>query len=273
MMPTCNKFKCFLQLYIWVLLIAICTPSSAQANSSYGLSEEFPILINSHEVEFPPLFIRSEGQLTGVIPDIIAQMPNYKFVKYVAIPRKRVDSLFTQGQLHVSILHPAWTKVGETLHFVPLQINQTNRIYSRYKTQASDISELGNISLCTHSGYIYRGLNGRWEPQSIQRIDSQSESTMLQMLNLGRCDMLVASELVMDYLIFKQGATDTVFKTDIISTQLALFLAVDKRQTAFAKELEETINRLHAKNCLEALIEKYTQPTASLDRTKCDALM
>jgi ABC-type amino acid transport substrate-binding protein len=215
------------------------------------------IRVYTTENGLPPFYWKVDTQYKGILPDILFGLRGYSY-SFIPIPRKRIDFYFREGKLDIAMLHPDYTEADDVLDFIELGFNQKNSLFTKRENEKlfNDLDKLINTSICTREGYTYLNLQERWQTQSIRRENARKDEIVLQMLELGRCDLAIGSSLSMKYHLKELNMTDIV-ETNIIVDQVPRYFAISKAHPEFRDALKDHIAKIINNGDLLKIIQRY----------------
>lgn len=141
----------------------------------------------------PHLFYNEElGIYDGVIPDLLRfaeEEGSFKIV-YVDSHRSRNEYFVAAGRFDMFYSSVDWVKEPEKLISTIPIFKHSSHLYSLEPFPDDfELNAETKSRVCARRGFSYPGLDEWFENGKLIRIDSTSHHTMLDMLELGRCDM------------------------------------------------------------------------------------
>ena len=119
------------------------------------------------------------------------------------------------------------------------------------------MKQVQGAKVCTRRGYIYPGLRKEGSSLKIKRIDSNSEKIMLELLSRGRCSYLIGNKHVINYHIKKNKLSQKIKRTNLVTSEVQLQIAVRKEKSKFIAKLRSLIQKMIEKNEIESLIQSF----------------
>jgi ABC-type amino acid transport substrate-binding protein len=163
----------------------------------------------------PNLYFNSKRKIyDGVIPDLlrfVAEETDLN-VEYVDSHRSRNEYFVINGKFDMFYSSIAWVKNPEKLISTKSIFEHTSYFYAIKPFPENfrvDIKLQKNV--CTRRGFVYPDLEKWFSAGNLVRIDSTSHDTMLNMLILGRCDIVELNDKNAAAVFASERFQDTKF--------------------------------------------------------------
>ncbi|NMP33314.1 transporter substrate-binding domain-containing protein [Thalassotalea sp. M1531] len=187
------------------------------------------------EQAYPPYHWLENGEVKGLLPDIIAAttrlMGNVE-VNYVVMPWKRMFELANKGDIDAIMPINKNSERQNYLNFVeqPLIMERMNFVSTTaFNIEFSgDLSTLSNYDVAGIAGYYY---GEAYSSSNLNTIELPNEETQVKMLLAGRFPLAILDTNVLPYYINKLGG-EKAYKVTILSPPLyeaSLHLAFAKK--------------------------------------------
>lgn len=184
-------------IYIYILFyLSFCTLEAETIKVSYDY----------HNV--PPYAIIEDGILTGgLIWDIFEELKSRIDIKivYIRVPRVRQVEKLLEGSIDVlSITNPLW--LGDKAYMAywsPKLFSQKAIFFYRSNSNINInyINDLYGLRIGCIRGYHYGNLSPYFETGSIIKVSNSNLDNNLKMLNAGRLDAILDSEILLRYRV------------------------------------------------------------------------
>ena len=145
----------------------------------------------------PYLYLDTDSnQYVGLVVDFFNTMAdgNQLYVEYIDANRTRSEQFIYTGKADVFLSSLVWLKKPNLVISSEELSPNASFLYSTEPFEDNfSLTTLSNERICTRRAYVYPALTERFT-QSVQRVDSSSQKTGLQMLLKARCDYLVMNQ-------------------------------------------------------------------------------
>lgn len=211
----------------------------------------------------PYTFIQDERLAGGIIKDLYDGLGSALGipVEYQQASRKREEDFLLKGESHViPISNPAWLEHGEQFNWTLPLFTESNRFVVSAKNPISieSFKDLHGKRLGTIRGYYYTGLMEALESGQILRQESENLETNFKMLQRGRIDCLIDSEiLIRHYLKAHDAHDDFVIAKKIASTH-SVQSAISKKAPVSIERINAAFKQMRETGQIERIIENYT---------------
>ncbi len=222
------------------------------------VSSARPLIVSfgTHNME-PYIFAENNEVTGGIIPDIMeafgkkAGLP----IVYRNTSRKREESYLQNGKRDVVVItSPAWFADRDACNWsIPLfQEMDWFVVSARNAFPIESFDDLDGKRLGTITGFYYAGLMEKFGRGEILRDDTVNLYSNFRMLEKGRVDCLIDSDIQIKYFLKKNNASADF----VIARKVA---SIHDIQSAFSKQAPVTIeqvNRIYRELKEEGEIEK-----------------
>jgi polar amino acid transport system substrate-binding protein len=256
-MKNCIHRHAFLILGLCTLLLGASAATAAPLKIAYSVSHGEPFA-----------FENSGSVSAGIIKDLMDALAKELSTEaeYLQLPRKRIALHLQQGRAHIKVIaNPSWESEPERFYWsVPLFSDATIMVIpKRSKLPAlPELEAQSGLRIGTILGYRYPPLEHAFKSGHWSRYDAKRLTQSFRMLDAGRVDALLHSEILLRYY-FKNTATGEDYR-------LVRGLGMDddiqlmiSKSTPFAFE---DINRIMQKykrdGTIQRTLDKYLKPDA-----------
>ena len=209
----------------------------------------------------PYMFIDpNSGDVTGILPDIIASFANSNDLQfeYKYLNRVRAEHELYDGRSDVSLLSPAWVKHPDKLVFSKPLFQTSDRFYSL--TSIDNNFVLNGQTVCTREFYRYPVFDQLVDDKKVKRMDSESEVVQLRMLLSKRCDLVYMNEWIADYMRNNLYSFATIYSSSLTFDKSNGVLAFNPKWQAHLPKFNQFIDKIKKNGQLTQIIERYTKP-------------
>lgn len=173
---------------------------------SLQLKAAEPYTVMFSENGYMPYFSIDGQQVGGLyrqLLDALEQQYDLSF-KYYTVPRKRIESIINDAEYTLILSNPSWFKqLNPAMLLTRPFYAYKDRIFLRKGLKSvSTLEELKGLTLCGRHGFVYSAtMEAMLGDGRLRRVNSPSNSGVVKMLLLERCDFTILDEGVMDALL------------------------------------------------------------------------
>ena len=229
-------------------------------SSQIAFSKQLIVGIGKH---YTAPFIVKNGEKveSGIIFDIFQEVAKIKKygIKYVSIPRNRVESFLERGSTHVlPRSNPAWLNFPNKFDWSAPWAIDSNRFVTLKggnQTPIKSLNDLFGKNLGTITGYRYKKLQPFFSSGKILRDDAKTMDANFSRLRNGWIPSLIDSEFNIKFYLrsnpTKYEISDFALNTFEISSVFS------KKSPLSPKDFNLIIKNMKSSGKLERIFEKY----------------
>lgn len=226
---------------------------------SLAQAAELKVLIWSEELAPIVQWDRQSSSYKGILIDIFDALPNEHKIEFSFVLNNRIKGEFAlyDGEADLSIFSREWMKHPEKLLYSEPIYVQREYLYAKSPIAATSINQIiQKKTICTRRGYVYRKLDPFFKAGKSSRMDSRFEITQFKMLQINRCDLAIADELVGEWIIEKNGWQDAIYRSKQVIDMIDFTIAFHPSKHQFLDMLNAHIRHLKNNGKLEHIIEQ-----------------
>lgn len=235
---------------LYILFIASVFTPLAQA-------KELKMLIWSEELAPIVQWDSQSRTYAGILIDIFNGLPKEHQITldFVLNNRSRGEFALYDGEADVSIFSREWMQFPDKLLYSEPIYVQQEYLYSISPVKPSSLEEMVNRKIiCTRRGYIYPALEPFFNQAKSSRMDSRFEITQFKMLRKKRCDLVIADELVGEWVIEKNNWQDSIYRSEQIVDMVNFTIAFHPSKHEVVNIVNKHIKRLRETGNLDKII-------------------
>lgn len=239
------------------LLILLC---SGIASAEPDNDKQFRFNVSPNG--YPPYLIVDQASPSGIMWDVVSLIVDrmgYTVVP-LKIPRKRVDSMLSEGFIDGTPRAREWTKDPEKFLFTDAVVNVEEVIFSREALNLTYESpkDLITRTVVTHLGYIYPMLDPYFETGDIQRFDVPRDQDMFTfVLHDNHYNIAVADRLVGQWFLKNHGHRNEFNISEANISEFGYRVMVRKGNQDFVDRFNQELRQIRENGELNAILAKY----------------
>ena len=191
----------------------------------------------------------------GILVEILPLIMDHAGIKTekVMLSTKRAMIAFNTGMLDFDFFSPGWLPEDEpqgnfTFSHPILTVTEHFITLPEKRNEYANIEHIYGNPVGTISGYVY------FDDKHFERLDFQSESSLMLALGRKRIDVIIMEEAASRYWSAKHGIEIAL---GIIHTKGALALRVHNRHVDKMPKINAAIDHLHKTGQFQAILDKY----------------
>jgi polar amino acid transport system substrate-binding protein len=181
-------------------------------------------------------------------------------VRYVVLPRKRIESAAQAGELDVRCyFNPAWTQnPGQYLFSNPLF--DASDVLVGARAGSTPLTELGQLpkgaTVGTVLGFLYPALDKRFHDHSLLREDAVDQEKVLMKLGRSRTPYAVVNTRVLAWFK-RQSGSEAIADWTLPLERADFYCGVNKSSPHKPQKVVDAINRLKATGEIDRILQGY----------------
>lgn len=228
---------------------------------SFTILSDNTIKVSFDYHNIPPYAVIENNKLVGgLIKDIFDELQRRVDIKviYVRVPRARQIDKLLDGSIDIlSIMNPKWLEgKADLVYWSPKLFSQRSVFF--YKKEGwvdiNSINDLYGLRVGCIRGYHYGILSPYFEKGSIIMVSNSNLDNNLKMLNAGRLDAILDSEILLRYRV-KDLARYTI--SPFIPLTNDIYFAYSPISHINRDLLNREIQKLVDEGFIENLLDKY----------------
>lgn len=237
-------------------LCACCLCALSQAQAPVAQS----IVLNTSTNGFAPYtYVDTDQTPKGIVYDVanrILQKLGHNLT-VAEVPRKRVEMQLLAGDLDATPRAIEWTERAGDFVFSDPIIRVRSTLVVRTDSGYASVKELLGQRVGTRLGYVYPVLTRELESGQLVRTDTNSDLSMLKMLQAKRVEAVLVDEAIARWLMQREGIGDLRFLQESIDLGVDLRLMFAPRHRALVKDFNRELAILKRSGELAAITSKY----------------
>ena len=219
-----------------------------------------PILLNMSTNGFAPYtYFDADQAPRGIVYDVANRV--LKKIGYslttTEVPRKRVEFQMMAGDLDATPRAIEWTDHASDFVFSDPIILVRSALIVRANSHFTTAKALMGHRIGTRLGYVYTVLTQELESGQLIRSDTNSDLSMLKMLQVQRTDAVLIDEVIARWLFLREGITDLRVLPESIDNGVQLRLMFAPRHRALVKDFNRELANLKRSGELAAITAHY----------------
>ena len=180
-------------------------------------------------------------------------------VAYVALPRKRIDSVALNGKIDVRCyINPKWTDAPDAYLWTEPLFELSDVLFGRAAAkplrQITDAAQGSVIS--TVLGYRYPELDGMFASGAIKREDAVDQEKVLLKITAGRTPYGISNLAALDWYR-RSTPRHELGDWKLVIATTAIHCAIPKASPWNGRTLVEAINALKRSGKIDAILRNY----------------
>ncbi len=213
----------------------------------------------------PYSFVSNDVLTGGIIKDIGDALGRDLGIKvsYLMVFRKRVDNQIINGMVHIlPIFNPAWTDKPDIFLWSHPLFPERN-VFVMAKARAFPLNQLDDLAgkrIGTNIGYFYPTLEPFFATGKLVRDDVTSLKQNLAKLSHGRIDVLIDSQILLNYYLKTARATAPTSEfvvSDLIASSQDIYFAYSKQLPVAAAKITAALDKMRQSGEIERILERY----------------
>lgn len=234
---------------------------SALANKTYRFA------VNSPGAP-PYLYIDPKSDTyVGLLNDVLQEASHMHGLSFEFLDSNRVrnETLLNTNKIDAFLLSKVWLKnPNQAIASIPLFSHRMFLYKMKPFEDSFTLSQLKGHKICTRDGYIYPSLTKMTENGFINRVDSSSKISVMNMLVAGRCDYAIMNEFnaakVFDLREFKDN---TFYMSPRPSDKTHTEIILRPELTKLKTQLDQTIAAMQSDGSLSESLQFHVKMGSS----------
>lgn len=239
-------------LFVSLLLSALASGASA-----------LELRVVAADVWGPPyIFSGQDKAREGLVKDVVEAFAKEAKVSvvYSNLPRKRIELEIRSGSIHISpISNPDWYADHQGLEWSDPIFEEKNLFILKpdSKLKIESLRDLQGKKIGTMLGYVYPNLTEDFVSGGITRVDVNDHLQLRSMLQRGRVDTFISSDIVFRYLEHSNPQAQKLKVADFILAQHSIQWCVSKSSPIKVQRINEILAKLKSSGKLAEIMKKY----------------
>lgn len=218
---------------------------------------EEPLVIPVYDLQRPPLVIIEDGRFSGIYMDLFHEVLTGAGIRFtfVPVPKQRARIMFERGETMLSCCdNPAWRTRDEEqkVQLFSDALHHTHDLFvfppgKAFSTDDLSVLKDKNVALVRGYGYHASEFFGT-------RIDIDSETNMLEFLSLGRADVAIVNENILQLWLQTHPGKIVVGKCH---DDASLHIRVHRQRADLLDPINQSIKRMIESGKREEILRKY----------------
>lgn len=252
--------KDVIKITIFIVLICLMIPFKTHAQD---IKETKVITFNMTARGYPPFMINQTETSAhgGIMYDVFSHILNKLgyLVRTAQIPKKRELEFLESGEMDAHAMAKEFMVNPDEFEFTDPIFKVRNLVFSRADapvkyTKANDL--IGKRAI-TRLGFVYPPLTDLFNNNSIERINTISEKSMLRMVMYKRGDFTIINDLVGRWIIRVNGWEENfVISSDEI-TNYDYRIMFTKKWSKLIPRFNRELALMKSSGAIDRIIAKY----------------